>query len=68
MLRCQTKARTGLLEDGMSEEEAYLAVEPPLALADEDTDPSDHEAIDGNPYNLKECYVLLQRIPLVDLK
>jgi len=53
----------------MNEEEANLAVEPPLALVDGvHTDPSDHEAIDENPYNLKECYVLLQRMPLVELK
>jgi len=42
----------------MNEEEALIAVEPPLTLADEDTDPSDHEAVDGNPYNLKECFNL----------
>ena len=63
MLRCQTKARAGILKDGMNEEEALIAVDPPLTLADEDTDPSDHKALDRNPYNLKECYVLLQRIP-----
>ena len=64
---CQTKARTGLLEDGMSEEEAYLAVEPPLTMLDDDSDPTDHEAIE-NPFILKECYVLLRRMPLVELK
>jgi len=51
----------------MSEEEAYLAVVPPLALVDDHTDQNDHEAI-KNSYNLKECYVLLQRMPLVELK
>ena len=51
----------------MSEEEAYLAVEPPLTMLDDDTDPSDHKAIE-NPFNLKECYVLLRRMPLVELK
>jgi len=52
----------------MSEKEAYLAVDPPLTMLDDDTDPSDHEAIDENPYNLKACYVLLRRMPLVELK
>ncbi len=37
----------------MSEKEAYLAVDPPLTMLDDDTDPSDYEAIDENPYNLK---------------
>jgi len=44
-LRCQTKARAGLLEDGMSEEEAYLAVEPPLTLLDDETNSSDDAVI-----------------------
>ncbi len=44
-LRCQTKGRAGLLEDGMSEEEAYLAVEPPLTLLDDETNSSDDAVI-----------------------
>ena len=52
----------------MNGKEAYLAVEPPLTMLDDDTDSSDYEAIDENPYNLKECYVLLRRMPLVELK
>ena len=31
------------MDDGMSEEEAYLAVEPPLTLLDVETNSSDYE-------------------------
>jgi len=53
----------------MNEEEAYLAVEPPLALVDRESEPSitnDDGAIQ-NPFKLKGCYVRLQRILQIEL-
>ncbi len=56
---------SALVEDGMSEEEALLAVEPPLKTAekviDEETEDSDSSDEANNPLNLKKCYVKLKR-------
>ena len=57
---------SALVEDGMSKEEALLAVEPPLQaheeVIDEESNDSDssNEA-NNNPMNLKKCYVKLKR-------
>ena len=66
--RCQTKARIGLLEDGMSEEEALLAVQPPLMTSADEIGSAnlDNEAT-IKTYKLKKCFVRLQRMHLVDL-
>ena len=69
-LWCQTKARTALLEDGFSEDEAYIAVEPPVdfldkIMVDEESDyPSDDE---NNPFKLKECRIRLHRMTYIEL-
>ena len=45
----------------MSEEEALLAVEPPVQLTDEEINDSDSNNEAVNPFNLKKCYVRLKR-------
>ena len=70
MVICQLKARTALLEDGMNEEEALLAVEPPVG-----NNTNQFNAVDGehknkkrfsedrnNPYELKRCSIRLRKL------
>jgi len=51
----------------MSEEEAYIAVAPPLDLVDYEPEPTCHEEALENPFELKNCYVRLQRMPQIEL-
>jgi len=52
----------------MNEEEALIAVQPPLTLVDDETNPSDEdEAAIINHFKLKDCYVRLQRMPQIEL-
>jgi len=53
------------MDDGMSEEEALLAVEPPLTLSgdyelEEDENSSDDE--NNNPFKLKKCTIHLRKL------
>ena len=63
-IRCQIKARTALVKDGMSEEEALIAVEPPLKAQDESLIEgnvgSDNET--NNHFKLRKCYIRIQRL------
>ena len=67
MIHCKLKARTALIEDGMSEEEALLAVEPPslniTESADErdDVDLSDDD-VNNNPFKLKKCSIRIRKL------
>jgi len=53
----------------MSEEEAYIAVEPPLEfidkLVDEESDCSSDD--ETNPFKLKECRIRLQKMTYIEL-
>ena len=56
------------MEDGMNEEEALIAVQPPLlTLVDAETTPSEDETIKINHLKLNDCYVRLQRMPQIEL-
>ena len=53
------------MDDGMSEEEALLAVEPPLTLLSiddvgEEDSSSDNE--NNNPFKLKKCTIPLRKL------
>ncbi len=51
------------MEDGMSEEEALLAVEPPLTLSAHDVGEEDGSSDDenNNPFKLKKCTIHLRK-------
>jgi len=62
--KCKVRARAALIEDGMSEEEAHLAVEPPLkdGVEDESGFSDDDDDENNNPFKLKKCSIRLQKL------
>ena len=65
--KCQLKARTALMADGMTEEEALLAVEPPLKVTiDESVDEVDENDDGRNPFKLKRCTIPIQKVSYIE--
>jgi len=68
IIRCQIKAQTALVQDGMSEEEALIAVEPPLKAQDESliegNIDSDNEANDH--FKLRKCYIRIRKLSYLE--
>ena len=52
------------MEDGMSEEEALLAVQPPILKNNIDIM---NESNSNNLLKLKNCFVRIQRLPYIEL-
>jgi len=57
------------MEDGMSEEDAFLAVEPPFSEADESEDEMDQNDLscdETNHFYFKKCSILIEKLPLIE--
>jgi len=55
-----------LMEDGMTEEEAILAVaEPPTKTGDE-VDDSDSNNNENNPFLLKKCSIRIKKVSYIE--